>query len=60
MADIGVSVIFLALCFFPGIGYTRLGASRWISIAGVRGQPSEFARIGIVIALAAWCARVSG
>ncbi len=47
----------LALCFVHGVGVTRNGASRWISIGGVQGQPSEVARIGIVIALAAWCAR---
>lgn len=47
----------LVLCFVNGVGVTRNGASRWISIAGVQGQPSELARISIVIALAAWCAK---
>jgi cell division protein FtsW len=47
----------LVLCFVPHVGVTRNGASRWINIAGAQGQPSEIARIAIVIALAAWCAR---
>jgi len=47
----------LVLCFVNGVGVTRNGASRWISIGGVQGQPSELARISIVIALAAWCTK---
>jgi len=47
----------LALCFLPGVGVVRNGAARWINLGGVQGQPSELARIGIVMALAAWCAR---
>lgn len=47
----------LLLCFVPHVGVTRNGASRWINIGGAQGQPSEIARIGVVIALAAWCAR---
>lgn len=52
-----VCVGLLILCFIPGIGHARGGASRWINFAGIRGQPSEIARIGVLIALAAWCAR---
>lgn len=50
-------VALLALCFVPGIGHSRGGASRWINVMGMKGQPSEVARIGVLIALAAWCAR---
>lgn len=52
-----VCVGVLILCFIPGIGHSRGGASRWINIAGFKGQPSELARIGVLIALAAWCAQ---
>ena len=47
----------LGLCFMPHVGVERNGAHRWISIGGAQGQPSELARIGVIIALAAWCAR---
>lgn len=57
-----VIVVLLSLCFVPGIGVNLGGASRWIGLQslglkGVRGQPSELARIIIIIALAAWCSR---
>jgi cell division protein FtsW len=35
------------------------GAHRWISIFGIRIQPSEFARIALVVYLADWCSRHS-
>ncbi len=49
--------ILLVLCFIPGIGHSRGGASRWINIGGFKGQPSEAARIGVLIGLAAWCSK---
>lgn len=55
-----VCVVLLLLCFAPGIGHSKNGANRWIAVPGVRsltGQPSEIARLGVVIALSAWCAR---
>lgn len=36
------------------VGFSALGAQRWISIAGMRFQPSEFAKIAIIITLAAY------
>lgn len=41
----------LAVRFF---GTTALGAERWISIAGFHVQPSEFAKVGAIITLAAF------
>lgn len=35
------------------IGTTAKGAQRWISIAGFNVQPSEFAKLGVIITLAA-------
>lgn len=35
------------------IGITALGAQRWINIAGFHVQPSEFAKVGVIITLAA-------
>ncbi|MGK7891389.1 MAG: rod shape-determining protein RodA [Leptolyngbyaceae cyanobacterium] len=34
------------------VGTTALGAQRWISIAGFNIQPSEFAKLGLIITLA--------
>lgn len=48
----------LLACFLPGIGVRLNGASRWIEV-GVRLQPSEFAKIIGIIAVAAWCSRRS-
>jgi len=35
------------------VGRSELGAQRWISILGVNVQPSEFAKLGLIITLAA-------
>ncbi len=38
------------------IGHSTLGATRWVSIAGFRFQPSEFAKVFMVVVLAKWLA----
>ena len=48
------SLILLALV--PVIGVTVNGAKRWISIAGIRFQPSELAKLGMILAFAAMMA----
>lgn len=35
------------------IGTSELGAQRWISVGGVHLQPSEFAKVGVIITMAA-------
>lgn len=49
-----VSLVLLVLCFIPGIGVTKLGASRWLQLPGFQFQPSEVARISTMILLASW------
>lgn len=64
---LGVAVIGLLLCYewhvAQLLGYKPLvaarvnGASRWIGFGSMRVQPSEFAKIALIIALAAWFAK---
>lgn len=46
----GISLLLLVYVIFTG--HVSKGAGRWISLAGVRIQPSEFAKIGLLFALA--------
>ncbi len=53
----GVCVL-LVLCFVPGVAAPELGSNRWIKFPVVgRFQPSELAKVVVVICLAAWFAR---
>jgi cell division protein FtsW len=50
--------ILLVLCFVPGFEKPQFGANRWIELPGLgQFQPSEFAKIVVVVAMAAWFAR---
>ena len=48
---LGVSIAFLILV--PLIGSSANGAKRWIEVAGIRFQPSELAKIAIIMTFAA-------
>ena len=45
-------ILLLAMLLFPFIGHTVSGARRWIRIGGIGFQPSEMAKIVVVIYLA--------
>ncbi len=46
------SLLLLVAVLIPGIGEMRLGARRWLEIAGVSFQPSEFAKLALILLLA--------
>lgn len=49
------SCVLLILCYIPGIGREIKGEWRWIKIPGLpQFQPSEAAKITVIIAIAAW------
>ena len=51
------SCVLLVLCYVPGIGQSIKGESRWVRLPGLpQFQPSELAKIFVVMALAAWYA----
>lgn len=50
--------ILLILCYVPGIADPQYGSNRWIKVPVIgQFQPSEAAKIVIVVALSAWFAR---
>lgn len=57
----GICVLLLALCYVPGVGQNLNGESRWISVGGMFSlQPSELAKLAIVVVLAHWFSKHSG
>jgi len=48
----GLALLLLAAIEIPGVGYTAMGATRWINLGFTRIQPSEIMKIGVVLALA--------
>ncbi len=49
------AIILLLLCFMPGLGTTQgKGAYSWLNILGFSLQPSELAKLALIIFLAAW------
>lgn len=55
-----VSAALLVLVLIPGVGETRKGAQRWLplgpSALGLGFQPSEIAKVSVVVFFAAYCA----
>ncbi|MFA5929040.1 MAG: putative peptidoglycan glycosyltransferase FtsW, partial [Candidatus Margulisiibacteriota bacterium] len=49
---LGVTALFLLLTYVPGIGHTAGGASRWLNFGIIIFQPSELAKLAVIIFLA--------
>jgi len=49
-----LSLFTLILVFVPGIGKEMNGSHRWLRLLGFSLQPSEFAKISLIIVLASW------
>lgn len=50
---LATSCILLALVFVPGLGVENYGATRWINLGFTTFQPSDIAKFGLVIYIAA-------
>jgi len=50
-------VVLLALVFVPGIGKSVNGSRRWLSLAVVNVQPSEFMKLAVVLYAASYAVR---
>lgn len=53
----GICVLFLLLVRIPGIGMCINGSWRWLRLGPFTVQPSEIAKIGIILAIAWWISR---
>jgi cell division protein FtsW len=51
----GVALLALFAVLVPGIGRTVNGARRWVDLGLLKVQPSEFAKLAMVFALAHYC-----
>ena len=51
------SIVSLAILFIPGVGQTVNGSTRWLSLGVFNLQPSEFAKLAVVLYLGGYLVR---
>jgi cell division protein FtsW len=57
---ISLAVILLTATLIPHIGHGSHGARRWIGPSALHLQPSEFAKLALILYLAHWCTVARG
>lgn len=57
---LGASIVLMALVVFTPLGRAGGGVKRWINLFGIRFQPSEIAKVGIIMFFAAGLSKRSG
>lgn len=55
-----LAALLTASVFIPGWGLTLNGATRWIDVGFTTIQPSEFLKVGVILMLAAYLAKMKG
>ena len=50
----GLALLGLLAVLVPGLGVERNGATRWLSVGPFDVQPSEFAKLAVVVYISAW------
>jgi cell division protein FtsW len=51
---VGVACVLLVLCLIPHVGLRINGSPRWLRFAGWTYQPSEFAKLALILFLSWW------
>ena len=59
-AGVALTLLLLVAVLIPGIGTTANGATRWIYFGPISFQPSELAKLAMVLFAAAWLADKKG
>lgn len=49
-----ITIIFLIVVLIPGIGQTSGGARRWIDLGIINFQPTELAKLAVILYLSSW------
>ena len=57
---LGASIVLMLLVFVPYFGRSGGGALRWVNIFGIRFQPSEIAKVGVIMFFAAGLSKRTG